>query len=97
MQLRGKHWSILVLQSWMNIVGFLFESLLRREISFFDRDENAIGALTSRLSDDSRIVNKGAVPKFSVYFEPFYYSHWRGRGEAIASYLYTVYRPGHWF
>ena len=42
-----------------NLAGFLFESLMRREIAFFDRDENAIGALTTRLSDDSRMVSKG--------------------------------------
>lgn len=38
--------------------GWLFEALLRREIAYFDREENSIGALTSRLSDDSRMVNK---------------------------------------
>lgn len=36
----------------------LFESLLRRDISFFDREENSIGRLTTLLADDSRTVNK---------------------------------------
>ena len=33
----------------------MFEGLMRREITFYDYDENAIGALTTRLADDSRI------------------------------------------
>ena len=61
MQLRGMETRINTRHHLLNMLGFLFESLMRREIAFFDRDENAIGALTSRLSDDSRIVNKGAV------------------------------------
>ena len=36
----------------------MFESVMRREIAFFDRDENAVGSLTTRLSEDSRIVTK---------------------------------------
>lgn len=36
----------------------LFKSLIRREIAFFDDEKNAIGTLTTRLSDDSRIVHK---------------------------------------
>ena len=36
----------------------LFKSLIRREISFFDDEKNAIGTLTTRLADDSRIVHK---------------------------------------
>lgn len=64
MQLRGENSGISMFFNniiYYNSSGFLFESLVRREIAFFDRDENAIGALTSRLSDDSRIVNKGAI------------------------------------
>jgi ABC-type multidrug transport system fused ATPase/permease subunit len=36
----------------------MFESLLRREIAFFDEEANAVGTLTTRLADDSRAVNK---------------------------------------
>ena len=42
----------------MQLRSEMFEALLRREIGFFDRDENAIGNLTTRLSNDSRLVNK---------------------------------------
>lgn len=34
----------------------LFESLLRREVGYFDNPENAIGALNINLSDDSRLI-----------------------------------------
>ena len=36
----------------------MFEAIMRREIAFFDQEENSIGTLTTRLSDDSRTVNK---------------------------------------
>lgn len=36
----------------------MFESIMRRGISFFDRDENAVGTLTTRLAEDSRTVTK---------------------------------------
>ena len=42
----------------MKLRSAQFENILRREISFFDDDKNAIGDLTTRLSDDSRIVTK---------------------------------------
>eukprot|EP01035_Chromulina_nebulosa_P018834 gene18834-24615_t len=42
----------------LKIRSDLFESLMRREISFFDYEENNIGALTTRLADDSRTVHK---------------------------------------
>ena len=32
----------------------LFESILRREIAYFDEEKNSVGALTVRLSDDPR-------------------------------------------
>lgn len=38
----------------------MFEAYLRREIAFFDKEENAIGAITTRLANDSRTVNKAA-------------------------------------
>jgi ATP-binding cassette subfamily B (MDR/TAP) protein 1 len=41
-----------------NIRSAMFESLMRRNIAFFDKEENSIGTLTTRLSDDSRTVNK---------------------------------------
>ena len=36
----------------------MFESLMRREISYFDFPQHAVGTLTERLSDDARMVNK---------------------------------------
>jgi ATP-binding cassette subfamily B (MDR/TAP) protein 1 len=42
----------------MKLRDLLFQSLVRREIAFFDDEKNAIGTLTTRLSDDSRIVHK---------------------------------------
>jgi ATP-binding cassette, subfamily B (MDR/TAP), member 1 len=36
----------------------LFQAILRREIAFFDKEENDAGSLTTRLSDDSRTVTK---------------------------------------
>jgi len=36
----------------------MFEAIMRREIAFFDDEKNSVGALTTRLADDSRIVTK---------------------------------------
>lgn len=36
----------------------MFESLLHRGVSFFDREENASGILVTRLAEDSRIMHK---------------------------------------
>jgi len=36
----------------------MFEAIMRRNIGFFDNEENNIGQLTTQLSDDSRIVHK---------------------------------------
>lgn len=36
----------------------MFQAIIRREISFFDDETNSIGALTTRLADDSRTVTK---------------------------------------
>jgi ATP-binding cassette subfamily B (MDR/TAP) protein 1 len=36
----------------------MFEALMRRNIAFFDYEENATGTLLTTLSDDSRAVNK---------------------------------------
>ena len=46
----------------MKLRSAQFENILRREIAFFDDEKNAIGDLTTRLSDDSRIVTKVDVP-----------------------------------
>ncbi len=35
-----------------------FAAILRKEIAFFDKEENSTGALTTRLSDDAAKVNK---------------------------------------
>jgi ATP-binding cassette subfamily B (MDR/TAP) protein 1 len=42
----------------MRLRSNMFEAILRREMSFFDEEENSIGALTTKLSDDSRVVSK---------------------------------------
>ena len=42
----------------MKLRSQMFEAVLRREIAFFDKDENAVGSLTTRLADDSRTVTK---------------------------------------
>jgi len=36
----------------------LFEAIMRREVAYFDQETNNIGTLTTRLSDDSRIMHK---------------------------------------
>jgi len=36
----------------------MFESVIRREIAFFDKEENSAGSLTARLANDSRVVAK---------------------------------------
>jgi ABC-type multidrug transport system fused ATPase/permease subunit len=38
----------------------MFEAIIRREIGFFDSEENSIGTLTTRLSEDSRLVHKAS-------------------------------------
>ena len=43
----------------------MFEALMRREIAFFDREENGTGALTTQLSDNSRLVNKAFGENFA--------------------------------
>lgn len=45
----------------------LFESLMHQDISFYDKDENASGILTTRLAEDSRIMHK-ATGILSYYF-----------------------------
>ena len=42
----------------INLRSQMFEAIMRREIAYFDLEENSIGTITTRLSDDSRIVNK---------------------------------------
>ena len=42
----------------MKLRSAQFENILRREIAFFDDESNSIGDLTTKLSDDSRIVHK---------------------------------------
>lgn len=36
----------------------MFESLMRRDIGFFDDENNAVGALTTQLADDARTVHE---------------------------------------
>jgi ATP-binding cassette subfamily B (MDR/TAP) protein 1 len=50
----------------------MFEALMRRDISFFDKEENSIGTLTTRLSDDSRIVNKAFGDNLARQLQAFF-------------------------
>jgi ATP-binding cassette subfamily B (MDR/TAP) protein 1 len=43
----------------------MFESLMRRDISFFDYECNAVGTLTTRLADDTRTVHEATGETFS--------------------------------
>ena len=50
----------------------MFEAIMRRDIAFFDYEENSIGALTTRLSDDSRIVNKAFGESIARQLQAFF-------------------------
>jgi ABC-type multidrug transport system fused ATPase/permease subunit len=50
----------------------MFEAIMRREIAFFDRQENSIGTLTTRLSDDSRVVNKAFGESLAKQLQAFF-------------------------
>ena len=43
----------------------LFESILRREIAYFDDEKNSVGALTVRLSDDPRYIHEATGESFA--------------------------------
>jgi ATP-binding cassette subfamily B (MDR/TAP) protein 1 len=43
----------------------MFESFMRRDIGFYDEEENAVGALTTRLADDTRLVHEATGETFS--------------------------------
>ena len=47
----------------------LFESLLRREIAYFDKEENSVGALTTRLAEDSRAVTKASGENVAIMLQ----------------------------
>ena len=36
----------------------MFESVMRREIAFFDDENHAVGTLTTQLADDARTVHQ---------------------------------------
>ena len=36
----------------------LFEAVMRRDMAFFDNPKNSVGALTTRLADDARLVSE---------------------------------------
>lgn len=42
----------------MRLRSDMFEAVMRREIAYFDMEENSVGVITTRLSDDSRTVTK---------------------------------------
>lgn len=43
----------------------IFESYIRRDVGFFDDERNAVGTLTTRLADDSRIIHEATGETFS--------------------------------
>ena len=45
----------------------MFESYMRRDIAFFDDENNAVGALTTQLADDARTVHR-ATGQFILIF-----------------------------
>jgi len=47
----------------------LFESLLRREIAYFDKEENSVGALTTKLAEDSRAVTKASGENVAIMLQ----------------------------
>ena len=47
----------------------MFEAMLRREITYFDDEQNSTGNLTTRLSDESRIVHKAYGEAFAKQLE----------------------------
>jgi ATP-binding cassette subfamily B (MDR/TAP) protein 1 len=50
----------------------MFESLMRREISYFDDERNGVGALTTRLANDARLVHKGTGEALANQFKAFF-------------------------
>jgi ATP-binding cassette subfamily B (MDR/TAP) protein 1 len=50
----------------------MFESLMRREISYFDDERNGVGALTTRLANDARLVHEGTGESLSNQFQAFF-------------------------
>lgn len=55
----------------MTLRSDAFEAIVRREIGFFDQEENAVGTLTTRLSDDSRLVAKTSGVSTARQFQAF--------------------------
>ena len=56
----------------LRLRSLLFEALLRREIAFFDREENALGTLTARLSNDSRSVARASGELFAKFLQAIF-------------------------
>jgi ATP-binding cassette, subfamily B (MDR/TAP), member 1 len=50
----------------------LFESYLRRGITYFDQPENSAGELCSRLSNDSRLVHKAGGEALAKQLQAFF-------------------------
>ena len=50
----------------------LFQSILRREIAYFDSPRNTLTLLTNRLSDDSRAVNKATGETIVKMLQAFF-------------------------
>ena len=56
----------------MTLRSDAFEAIVRREIAFFDEEKNSVGALTARLSDDSRLVSKTSGASTARQFQAFF-------------------------
>ena len=46
-----------------------FQAIIRREISFFDKKENAVGEITTRLANEARVVTKATGETSSVQIQ----------------------------
>ena len=44
----------------------MFESFMRRDIGFFDDENNAVGTLTTQLADDARAVHRATGQLASI-------------------------------
>lgn len=52
--------------------GTMFEAIMKREIGYFDREENAVGALTTKLADDSRVIHKAFGEALAKQIQAFF-------------------------
>lgn len=56
----------------MQLRSDMFEAIIRREIGYFDKEENSTGELTARLANDSRLVSKATGFSFAKLVQAFF-------------------------